>query len=132
MENLQNELFSTIPKRDPLEIFKNHVVDKGRLGEIPKFLELEKQDISKATGIPKSSIRYDEKMPKALMEHLFQLAAIFILVSEHFEGNLNKTYAWFNLPNPLMGNLSPRDMIRYGRFKKVLKIVQSAIEGESP
>jgi hypothetical protein len=35
---------------------------------------------------------------------------------------------WFKVPNPLLGDVAPRDMIRFGRYKKLLKFIQSALE----
>ena len=36
-----------------------------------------------------------------------------------FEGDVNRAALWFRLPNPLLGDVSPRDMIRYGRYAKL-------------
>jgi len=43
-----------------------------------------------------------------------------------FEGDVAKTALWFRLPNPLLGDVSPRDMIRYGRFAKLQEFVVEA------
>jgi len=34
---------------------------------------------------------------------------------------------WFRLPNPLLGDVSPRDMIRYGRYAKLQEFVMDAL-----
>jgi len=44
-----------------------------------------------------------------------------------FEGDVAKTALWFRLPNPLLGDLSPRDMIRYGRYAKLQQFVVEAL-----
>lgn len=44
-----------------------------------------------------------------------------------FEGDLTKAALWFRLPNPLLGDLTPRDMIRYGRYAKLQEFVVEAI-----
>ncbi len=44
-----------------------------------------------------------------------------------FEGDVAKTALWFRLPNPLLGDLSPRDMIRYGRYGKLKEFVLEAL-----
>lgn len=44
-----------------------------------------------------------------------------------FEGDVNRAALWFRLPNPLLGDLSPRDMIRYGRFARLREFVVEAL-----
>lgn len=44
-----------------------------------------------------------------------------------FEGGGAKTALWFRLPNPLLGDVSPRDMIRYGRYAKLQEFVVEAL-----
>ncbi len=39
-----------------------------------------------------------------------------------------KTLLWFRTPNPMLGNATPRIMIRMGRFKKLLTFIQTALE----
>jgi hypothetical protein len=39
-----------------------------------------------------------------------------------------KTKLWFQTPNPMLGNVSPRDMIRLGRYNKLLRFVAQAME----
>jgi len=35
--------------------------------------------------------------------------------------------AWFKARNPLLGDVSPRDMIRLGRYEKLRKFIISAM-----
>jgi len=44
-----------------------------------------------------------------------------------FEGDVNCAALWFRLPNPLLGDISPRDMIRYGRYAKLREFVVEAL-----
>jgi len=44
-----------------------------------------------------------------------------------FGGDVAKTALWFRLPNPLLGDLSPRDMIRYGRYARLQEFVVEAL-----
>ena len=44
-----------------------------------------------------------------------------------FEGDVAKTALWFRLPNPLLGDVSPRDMIRYGRYARLQEFVVEAL-----
>ena len=48
-------------------------------------------------------------------------------VVEFFEGNVNRAALWFRLPNPLLGNISPHDMIRFGRYAKLQEFVVEAL-----
>jgi len=44
-----------------------------------------------------------------------------------FEGDVAKTALWFRLPNPLLGDVSPRDMIRCGRYARLQQFVTDAL-----
>jgi hypothetical protein len=57
-----------------------------------------------------------------------EIAVICALLAQFFQGNVTKTYLWFQTENPLLGNISPRDMVRYGRHKKLRRIVMDALE----
>ena len=54
------------------------------------------------------------------------------LVIECFNGDVNKTYIWFDTPNPLLGNISPMQMIREGRSDRVHKFILNALAGNKP
>ena len=73
------------------------------------------------------SVRYDQKMPEELRERLIEWATAINLVANFF-GSGEKAILWFQTANPLLGNMTPRDMIRVGRFKKLLKFIQTALE----
>jgi len=77
-------------------------------------------------------VRFDSRIPAELRERLTEIATICELVAEHFDGDVAKTALWFRVPNPLLGNLSPRDQIRLGRYRKVLKFVFEAREAAKP
>ncbi len=50
-----------------------------------------------------------------------------------FKGDSKKTNLWFSTPNPLLGNVSPQQMISMGREYKLLKWVrQQLAENEPP
>jgi len=94
--------------------------------EVVDFLGLDKNAVSKIAGVSKSSVRYDHKIPRELREHLNQINNICQLVAEFFDGDPEKTALWFSTPNPVLGDLSPRDMLRFGRYKKLLKFIINA------
>jgi len=123
MINLNQDIFATVPK-DYLSFYKG---DRPQYNRIVKFLELKTEDVSRATGVPLSSVRYDEKMPAELQERIQEWATLFNLVAGHFQGDAGKTALWFTTLNPLLGNVKPRDMIRFGRYKKLFKFVVNAL-----
>lgn len=118
-------IFSTVPDKDYLKFDSGTGLDYQK---VVKFAEMEKKDVSRATDIPVSSIRYEvEKMPKELKDRLTEWANLFNLVAGYFKGDAGKTSMWFKIPNPLLGNISPRDMIRIGRYKKLISFVLNSL-----
>jgi len=124
MPTAVSDLFTTVPKRDHLSLFQN---DRPDYQKVVQSLEFKKEDVSKATGVPLVSIRYDEKMPIELQERIREWAVLLNLVAEHFQSDAKKTTLWFTMSNPLLGNVAPRDMIRFGRFKKLIKFIITAL-----
>lgn len=81
-----------------------------------------------AANVPVYSVRYEpQKMPIELKERLTEWAVALNLVAGFFKDQ-EKTILWFNIPNPLLGGMSPKDMIRVGRFKKLLNFIQTALD----
>ena len=124
MPAMSPDIFSTVPKKDYLSLFEDDIPNYHGVTELLNF---KKEDVSKATGVPLSSIRYDEKIPLQLRERIREWANLLNLVAEHFQGHNRKTVLWFTMPNPLLGDMSPRDMIRFGRYRKLLKFIVTAI-----
>jgi len=117
-------LFDTVPKEDRFHFFNGSNPNYDKIKEV---LEFSKNDISKASHVPVHSVRYDEKMPQELRERMTEWAQSLALVASHFN-DLDKTILWFRVPNPLLGGISPRDMIKVGRFKKLIKFIQNALD----
>ena len=124
MTAFSTNIFTTVAKQDYLSLFEN---DKPQYNRIKDFLKFKHDDISKATGVPLSSIRFDERIPPEVQERMREWANVFNLVAEHFNGDPQKTVLWFTVPNPLLGNIAPRDMIRFGRYKKLFKFIVTAL-----
>lgn len=125
MSALSNhDIFSTVAKKDYLSLF-----DKGEASpsKIIEFVDFKKEEVAQATGVPTNSIRYDKRMPHILKDRLREFATLLNLVAQFFEGDAAKTALWFKTPNPILGNISPRDMIRFGRYKKLLKFILNAL-----
>jgi len=122
-------LFGTVPKEDRLSLFVSGHTDYQR---VVKLLDFSKSDVAKASSIPSMSVRYDQRIPRELAERLQEWAIGLNMVAQYFQDE-RKTILWFKTPNPLLGNITPRDMIRIGRFKKLLRFIQNALdENERP
>ena len=116
-------IYNNIHQTDPLNFWSNHGLDYSGVAE---FLDLDKNALSKIGGVRKDSVRFDDRIPLGLRDRLEQIANIISLVAEFFEGDAHKTALWFKTPNPSLGEVTPRDMIRLGRYKKLLKFVYEA------
>lgn len=116
-------LLRSIPDKDYLHLFNNGEPDGKKIID---FLKYKNKDVSAAINIPESSIRYDAKMSPELKERMMEWATALNLVAGFFQ-DTEKTILWFSIPNPLLGDISPRDMIRVGRFKKLLNFIQTAL-----
>lgn len=124
----QQFLFRNIHPTDPLEFWSGHGLNYKKVTD---FLDLDTQELSKIGGVSKRSVRLDHRIPNDLAERLEQIANICDLVASHFEGDVVKTQLWFKTPNPMLGQVSPRDMIRFGRYKRLLKFITEAQEADS-
>lgn len=124
METNYENLFNTVPLKNYLPLS-----DGGKLKpeKVIEFLDFKKKDVATGAEIPLDSVRYDGKMPKELKERIEQWANLMQLVAEHFK-NAEKTLLWVKTPNPMLGNVSPRDMLRHGRYKKLFKFVLQALQ----
>jgi uncharacterized protein (DUF2384 family) len=119
-------LFSTVPKTDYFHFFeKGEINPQG--AKVVNFLKYKKEDVSIAANVPVASVRYDEKMPQELKDRLIQWANAINLVGSFFKDE-SKTMLWFQIPNPHLGGYTPRDLIRLGRFSKLMKFIQTALD----
>lgn len=123
--SLAQRLYSNVANADPLHFGQGNALNYKSVAE---FLELGPESLSKMSGVSKSSVRFDNRIPPDLKTHLEQIANICSLVAEYFDGNAERTALWFKTPNPMLGGVTPRDMIRVGRYKKLLQFVSQARE----
>jgi hypothetical protein len=121
-------LFETIPKEDYLSLFSSGDTDYEK---VINLLDFRKKDVARASNVSLHSVRYDPpKMPKELQDRIQEWAVALNLVAQFFRDE-QKTVLWFKTPNPLLGDIAPRDMIKIGRFKKLRHfIVQALSENE--
>jgi uncharacterized protein (DUF2384 family) len=117
-------LFETIPKEDYLSLFPSGDTDYEKVVDL---LDFKKKDVARASNVALQSIRYDPpKMPKELQERIQEWGVALNLVAQFF-GDEQKTILWFKTPNPLLGDIAPRDMIKIGRFKKLRQFILQAL-----
>lgn len=116
-------LFSTVPE-DLLHFGRGaSFVPK----KVPDLLGLKKEDVSRLSHVSVKSVRYDDAMPEQVRERLEEIASTINMVATEFDGDAEKTVAWFRARNPMLGDVSPRDMIRLGRFERLRKFIINAM-----
>ncbi|MFO1503559.1 MAG: antitoxin Xre/MbcA/ParS toxin-binding domain-containing protein [Steroidobacteraceae bacterium] len=119
---------------DPLNFWRGQALD---LRKVRDFANLSNKDISRIAGVAPTSVRFDDKVPVEVREHMENIANVCNLVFEFFQDDV-KTKLWLQTPNPMLGNTSPKDMIRVGRYKKLMQFVSDALRegagthGEAP
>jgi hypothetical protein len=94
---------------------------------VPEVLGLRREDVSKLASVSLKSVRYDDAIPEPVRERLEEIGITINLVAKFFDGDTDKTVTWFKARNPLLGDVSPRDMIRLGRFERLRKFIINAI-----
>ena len=116
-------LFANIRKSDHLHLWSASGLEYTRVKD---FLEFSNADLAKIGGISQQSVRLDARIPPDLRDRMEQIATVCSLVAEYFGGDPSRTALWFRTPNPMLGDVSPKDMIRLGRYKRLLRFVVDA------
>lgn len=117
-------LFGTVSDRDRLGFYED---DEFKAKSVVEFLQFTNSDVSRLAAVSKNSVRYDELIPREVRERLEEIANICNLVASHFGGDAQKTALWFRTKNPMLGDISPRDIIRFGRYDKLRRFVIGAL-----
>lgn len=120
------QLLENVAKTDYLGFFPSDTNAKPNYKVVPDFLKIDKKQLSQIGQVAVSSVRYDDNIPKDLAERLEQIANVANRVAALFDGDVQKAALWFRTPNPLLGEVSPRDMLRMNRFKRLAKFVAEA------
>lgn len=121
-------LFATVDRADRLGFYADQAFRPKALVD---FLKLTNLDVSHIAGISKNSVRFDAAIPKEMLERLEEIGNICNLVAQHFAGDAAKTALWFKTKNPTLGNIAPRDMIRFGRYDKLRRYVIGALTDQA-
>ena len=121
---------SEIPDPDYLGFWANRIFQPRKVAE---FLDLDRRIIAKFSGVAPTSVRFDERIPRQARDWLTEVAALCNAVSQFFHGDARKTALWFQVRNPMLGDISPREMIRIGLHRKLSRFIVDALrEGEGP
>jgi hypothetical protein len=120
------QIYSTVPKKDYFKILSGN----PQYDELVDRLGFSKAELARTYHVPLASVRYEpNRIPAKLRERLEEMATVFGLVADHFDSDLSKAGLWFRTKNPLLGDMSPRDMLRFGRYGKLMKFILAAHAG---
>ena len=70
--------------------------------KVPNLLGLKNEDIARLAAVSASSVRFDEAMPQQMRDRLEEIADTINMVAGLFNGDINKTAAWFKARNPML------------------------------
>jgi hypothetical protein len=98
--------------------------------KIAQFLSLTKADVARVASVSETSVRWDDNNPEAVRARLEEIASTINWVAKQFAGDQDKTATWFRVSNPLLGDISPRDMIRLGRHDRLRRFILQAMESQ--
>jgi hypothetical protein len=119
-------LFDTVPE-DLLKFGHGDSFDAKKAAD---FLSLKKADVGRIADVAQSSVRWDANIPESVRVRMEEIASIINLVAKQFAGDQEKTVAWFRERNPLLGDVSPRDMIRLGRYERLRRFIIQAMSNQ--
>lgn len=117
-------LFSNLPKGDPLGFGLGAQFHPEKVRD---FLQLKKDDVSRLADVSTKSVRFDSAIPAAVLGRFEEIATTCNMVAEAFGGDAEKTALWFRTKNPMLGDVSPRDMIRLRRFDRLRRFIIGAM-----
>lgn len=95
---------------------------------VQAFLSLKKEELARISAVSPKSVRFDGAMPDPVRERLQDIAISINWVAKVFGGDMDKTVAWFQARNPLLDDMSPKDMIRLGQFERLRKLILAALQ----
>lgn len=121
-------LFKTVASSDALSFGMGQNFDPKRVVD---WMNFDKDEVSRIASVSKASVRYDEATPRAVRDRLEEIANVANMVASIFDGDAAKTALWFRTRNPMLGDVSPRDMIRLGRYDRLRKFIVSAVANKN-
>ena len=119
-------LFDTVPD-DLLQFGHGDGFDAKKAAQ---FLNLKRADVGRIAAVAEASVRWDDNIPDAVKTRMEEIASTINMVAKQFSGDPQKTVAWFKARNPLLGDISPRDMIRLGRYERLRRFIIQAMTNQ--
>lgn len=119
-------LFDTIPE----DLLKFGHGDAFSPKKTAQFLSLKNADVGRIAAVSEASVRWDGKLPESVRDRMEEIASIANMVAKQFGGDPAKTAAWFRAKNPLLGDISPRDMVRLGRHARLRRFIIQAMTNQ--
>lgn len=98
--------------------------------EVADYLRLTKMEVARLASVEEDEVRYDDDAPAAVRKCLEEIAATINLVARQFDGDVERTVVWFKARNPMLGDVSPQDMIRRGRHSRLRLFIGRAMDNE--
>lgn len=121
-----HQILATVHSSDPIGFWENGEFNPKKVAD---FMDFKRSDVANIAKIKTNTVRYDVgRVPSAIIEHMEQIANVCSLVAELLDNDIKKTILWLNTPNPAIGDVSPKQMMRFGRYEKLLKFVLQAKE----
>jgi hypothetical protein len=120
-------LFDSVPP-DHFQFGYGRTFNARRVSQV---LNLKAEDVSHLAKVSAKSVRYDEAMPEQVRERMTEIAMTMNMVVQAMDGDVEKATAWFLTANPLLGDVSPRDMIRMGRYDRLRRFIINAMQERS-
>src|SRR5688572_12976259 len=108
---VDQRLFGTVPRGEILGLLGPDGPDVDGTRKFLGFTDRELESAARVPGTSGTSLTKLALMPPEVRERLVEIATVCELVASHF-GNREKAALWFKTPNPLLGNVSPRDLVR--------------------
>ena len=118
---------SSIPSATAADRLGLYLGDTFQAKALVDFLGLNRADLSHICRVPIKFIRLDLATSTMAHEQLEQIGSTCNLVAAHFNGARSRTALWFKTKNPTLGDIAPRDMIRFGRHDKLRRFVIGAL-----
>ncbi len=122
-------LFSTVPNKKVMPFYNPNGVLETK--KVINYFAFSNPDVAVISNVSSKSVRFDgDRTPELVKQRFSEIANICELVANQFDGDLDKTHWWFTTENPLLGGVSPRQMIKAGNYDRLKKIVQEFIAGD--
>ena len=117
------QILDSVHKNDPMGFWSQGNLDAKKVAD---FINFKKPDVARIANVAPKSVRFDSRISKPVLAHMMQMANICSIVAELLNNDVEKTKLWLNTPNPAVGDISPKQLMRFGKYQKLLKFVLDA------